>query len=210
MAHNTDIELLEKQNIQQSIVTLRGEPVMLDFLLARLYGVETRVLKQAVRRNIERFPEDFMFRLSQDECKFLVLSGVSQFVIPADYNFGGSTPFAFTEQGVAMLSSVLRSKVAVQINIDIMRAFVAARKLFLQNKEHEMAISELRIKMKMLEDALENNLGAVNDLSEQMRSELDDIYNAIGALSLKQTTSLKPLNPIGYEAIAERRKAGKK
>ena len=178
---------------------------MLDFQLARLYGVETRVLKQSVRRNIERFPEDFMFKLSQEECNLLVSSRVSQSVIPADYNFGGSTPFAFTEQGVAMLSSVLRSKVAVQINIDIMRAFVQARKLFLQNKEHEMAISELRLRMQELEDALENNLGAVNDLSEQMRQEIDNIYNAIGALSIKQHQTSKPLPPIGFEAIETRR-----
>ena len=177
---------------------------MLDFQLAKLYGVETRVLKQAVRRNIERFPADFMFRLTQDECNLLISNGESQSVIPSEYNFGGSTPYAFTEQGVAMLSSVLRSATAVQVNIEIMRAFVMARRLLLQNREHEMAINELRMKMQMLEDALENNLGAVNDLSEEMRAELDNIYNALGALSLKYQESSKPRNQIGFAAAEAR------
>lgn len=100
---------------------------MLDFDLAELYQVETRTLKQAVRRNIERFPGDFMFRLSTDEANKLIDIGRSQNVIPQDYNIGSSEMFAFTEQGVAMLSSVLRSGTAIQVNIAIMRAFVAMR-----------------------------------------------------------------------------------
>ena len=189
--------------LQQSILTMRGEQVMLDFQLAKLYGVETRVLKQAVKRNIERFPEDFMFRLTTEESKSLISNGGSQIVIPSGYNFGGTNPYAFTEQGVAMLSSVLRSDTAVRVNVEIMRAFVAARRLMLQNREHELAINELRMKMQMLEDALENNLGAVNDLSEEMRAELDNIYNAIGALSMKyQEPPKTKMNPIGYEATA--------
>ena len=196
----TATEGIQIYNLQQQILVLRNEQVMLDFQLAKLYGVETRVLKQAVRRNIERFPADFMFRLTQDECNLLISNGESQSVIPSEYNFGGSTPYAFTEQGVAMLSSVLRSATAVQVNIEIMRAFVMARRLLLQNREHEMAINELRMKMQMLEDALENNLGAVNDLSEEMRAELDNIYNALGALSLKYQESSKPRNQIGFAA----------
>ena len=88
-----------------------------------------------------------------------------------------------------------------------MNAFVAARRILAQHDKHEMAIGELRMRMKMLEDALENNLGAVNDLSEEMRHELDNIYNAIGALSVKQQPKQKPLKPIGYEAIDAERKA---
>ena len=98
---------------------------MLDRDLAELYGVETRVLKQAVNRNIIRFPAHFMFELSEDEIK----SMVSQFVIPSKSYFGGSTPYVFTEQGVAMLSAVLRSDVAIKISIRIMDAFVAMRKI---------------------------------------------------------------------------------
>ena len=178
---------------------------MLDFQLAKLYGVETRVLKQAVNRNIERFPQDFMFRLTKDECNTLISNEGSQSVIPSGYNFGGTNPYAFTEQGVAMLSSVLRSDTAVRVNVEIMRAFVMARRLMLQNREHELAINELRAKMQMLEDALENNLGAVNDLSEEMREELDNIYNAIGALSIKyQDPPKSKKNPIGFAATAAR------
>ena len=194
---------LQSYNLQQQILVLRGEQVLLDFQLSKLYGVETRVLKQAVKRNIERFPADFMFRLTQEECNLLITNRESQIVIPIGYNFGGSTPYAFTEQGVAMLSSVLRSATAVQVNIEIMRAFVMARRLLLQNREHEMAINELRMKMQMLEDALENNLGAVNDLSEEMRQELDNIYNALGALSIRQVNQ-QPLSPIGYDAIEQK------
>ena len=197
--------IVKYEQVKDKIIVLRGEQVMLDFQLAQLYGVETRVLKQAVNRNIERFPEDFMFRLTKDESNSLIYMGSSQIVIPTNYNIGSSTPYAFTEQGVAMLSSVLRSATAVRVNVEIMRAFVMARRLMLQNREHELAIEELRMKMKMLEDALENNLGAVNDLSEEMRNELDNIYDAIGALSVKvQDPPKAKMNPVGFAATAAR------
>ena len=191
-------DIVKYEQVKDYILLLRGEQVILDFQLAKLYGVETRVLKQAVNRNIDRFPGDFMFRLTKDECNNLILNRGSQSVIPSGYNFGGNNPYAFTEQGVAMLSSVLRSPTAIQININIMRAFVAARRLLVQNRETEMEISELRLKMQMLEDAVENNLGALNDLSEEVREEIDNIYNAIGALSVKIPESKKPRNPIGF------------
>lgn len=103
--------------------------MILDFDLAQLYGVETRALKQAVRRNPDRFPTDFMFELSSVEVKTLV----SQTVIPTRGKLGGAAPMAFTEQGVAMLSSVLRSPRAVQVNIAIMRAFVRLREMLMSN-----------------------------------------------------------------------------
>jgi hypothetical protein len=197
--------IVKYEQVKDKIIVLRGEQVMLDFQLAKLYGVETRVLKQAVNRNRERFPEDFMFKLTQDECNTLISNGGSQSVLPSGYNFGGTLPYAFTEQGVAMLSSVLRSDAAVRVNVEIMRAFVMARRLMLQNHEHTLAIEELRMKMQMLEDALENNLGAMNDLSEEMRTELDNIYDAIGALSIKvQDPPKAKMNPIGFEATAAR------
>ncbi len=102
---------------------------MLDYHLAELYQVETRALKQAVKRNIERFPSDFMFVLTKEEANLLLSIGVSQNVIPPDYNFGVAMPMAFAEQGVAMLSSVLRSKIAIEVNISIMRAFVLMRQM---------------------------------------------------------------------------------
>ena len=110
--------------IQSKIYEIRGQRVMLDFDLAVLYQVETRVLNQAVKRNIKRFPSDFMFQLTPDE--WVILK--SQFVISS---WGGTRklPFAFTEQGLAMLSGVLNSDIAIQVNINIMRAFVAVRQM---------------------------------------------------------------------------------
>jgi len=122
---------MELEQIKQSIHEIRGRKVMLDSDLAKLYEVETRVLKQAVRRNMERFPEDFMLILDQKETQNLV----SQNVIPTKNHFGGALPFSFTEQGIAMLSSVLKSKSAIQINISIMRAFVMIRAFALSYQE---------------------------------------------------------------------------
>jgi hypothetical protein len=115
--------------IESRIFTIRSLQVMLDRDLAELYGVETRVLKQAVNRNIIRFPSHFMFEFSEDEIKNMV----SQFVIPSKSYFGGSKPYAFTEQGVAMLSAVLRSDIAIKISIQIMDAFVKMRKIISSN-----------------------------------------------------------------------------
>ncbi len=209
MAKKTDIEkrpveAMQLRDVQQQILVLRGQQVLLDFQLTKLYGVETRVLKQAVNRNSERFPEDFMFRLTPDERNMLISNRGSQFVIPPEYNFGGNIPYAFTEQGVAMLSSVLRSPVAAQVNIEIMRAFVMARRLLIQNKEHELAINELRKRMELLENALQNNIETVSNLSDDVRKELKKIYNAFAALSARRNEKLPP---IGYEAIDAERKA---
>jgi len=121
---------MELENIKNNILEIRGKKVILDYELAKLYEVETRALKQAVRRNIERFPIDFMFELTEEEMKNLT----SQFVTSS---WGGTRhqSFAFTEQGVAMLSSVLKSKKAIQINISIMRAFVMIRQWALTHQE---------------------------------------------------------------------------
>lgn len=118
---------------------------MLDVHLAELYAVETRTLKQAVKRNIHRFPPDFMFELTDDEIDIMV----SQNVIPSRKHLGGARPYAFTETGVAMLSSVLRSEKAVEVNIAIMRTFVALRKR-LQNHE------QLRIDVEKIRQQLHN------------------------------------------------------
>jgi hypothetical protein len=122
---------MELEHIKNSILDIRGKKVMLDMDLAKVYEVETRVLKQAVRRNIDRFPSDFMFQLTEIEMHHLV----SQNVIPTLNHFGGAKPFAFTEQGVAMLSSVLKSKKAIHMNISIMRAFVMMREWALTHQE---------------------------------------------------------------------------
>ena len=181
---------MELQPIQSKIYEIRGQRVMLDFDLAELYQVETRVLKQAVRRNIERFPEDFMLRLSAKEANRLIDIGRSQNVIPQGYNIGSSEMFAFTEEGVAMLSGVLRSKAAVQVNIAIMRAFVAMRNYITTTTTVTAELSEIRARLALLEQTGKDNAEAVSDLSEDMRRELDSIYQAIGALSVKLPQAL--------------------
>ena len=193
------MEHLEK--IQSRIYEVRGVRVMLDFDLAALYQVETRVLKQAVRRNIERFPEDFLFRLTLEESNLLIYNGVSQIVIPPGYNPGGAEMFAFTEQGVAMLSGVLKSPRAIQVNISIMRAFVAMRNYIMSTRHIEAELAELRAKLELLERNNEENLAAVNDLSEDMRGEIADIYQAIAALSVKvhQSVADQPRQKIGFK-----------
>ena len=190
---------MELQPIQSKIYEIRGQRVMLDFDLAELYQVETRVLKQAVRRNIERFPEDFMLRLSAKEANRLIDIGRSQNVIPQGYNIGSSEMFAFTEEGVAMLSGVLRSKAAVQVNIAIMRAFVAMRNYITTTTTVIEELSEIRARLALLERADEDNAEAVNDLSEDIRKELDNIYEAIAALSVRIPEVKKPREPIGFK-----------
>ena len=149
---------MDLQIIQNKIFEVRGCRVMLDYHLAELYQVETRALKQAVKRNIERFPGDFMF------------------VIPPDYNFGAALPMAFTEQGVAMLSSVLRSKVAIEVNISIMRAFVLMRQMVIGYEELLKRIEELEV---------------------STDAQFNELYQALTQL-LSQSQQQKERRPIGF------------
>lgn len=135
-------ELIPLARVQKNILQLRGVQIILDRHLAELYGVENRALKQAVKRNPDRFPSDFMFELNEVEVEFLV----SQSVIPSKRELGGAAPYAFTEQGVAMLSSVLRSPQAVQVNIEIMRAFVKLRALSADHKALARRLNQLEQK----------------------------------------------------------------
>jgi len=134
--------LIPLEVIEQRILLIRGQKIMLSTHLAELYDVETRTLNQAVKRNISRFPKDFMFQLDGAEAQHLV----SQNVIPHKKYFGGSLPYAFTEQGVAMLSSVLNSERAIRVNIEIMRAFVRLRQIIASNKELAKRLDELEKK----------------------------------------------------------------
>ncbi len=129
-------------NPSDHIIDIRGTKVIIDYQLAFLYGVENRALKQQVRRNLKRFPPDFMFELSEPEVDWLV----SQNVIPEKRVLGGSVPMVFTEQGVAMLSSVLRSEKALEVNIAIMRTFVQLRKMMLVNENLKSKIDKLEKK----------------------------------------------------------------
>jgi hypothetical protein len=136
------LQVIREENISSFIYFIREEKVMLDADIAKLYEVETRVLKQAVRRNRKRFPDDFMFELTNEEMDFLV----SQNVIPSKKVFGGSKPFAFTEQGISMLASVLNSSRAIEVNIAILRTFVKLRQLLQHHKELADRIESLERK----------------------------------------------------------------
>ncbi|MBP5420455.1 MAG: ORF6N domain-containing protein [Bacteroidales bacterium] len=187
-------------NIHNYICEVRGRRVMLDSDLAMLYGVETRALKQAVRRNIERFPSDFMFELSLEEADSLLKISRSQIVTLKQGKNTKYKPFAFTEQGVAMLSSVLHSEVAIKVNIAIMRAFIQVREALTLSKSVSAEINELRAKVDLLAMQQEENLEAVNDLSEYVRKDIDNQYVAIGELALKlDDKKATPRSRIGFK-----------
>ena len=164
------------KNIQSKIYEIRNQKVMLDFDLAQLYEVETKVLNQSVKRNPDRFPEDFMFQLTEEEFSNLR----SQFVTSS---WGGKRymPYAFTEQGVSMLSSVLKSKKAVQVNISIMRVFVAVKQLILGNTELSKKLEELESKY---------------------NKQFSDVYEALNYLMdiKKADEKIKKRTKIGYKA----------
>ena len=185
---------MELQPIQSKIYEIRGQRVMLDRELAELYQVTTSALNQAVKRNAKRFPPDFMFQLTHQEFANLK----SQIVISS---WGGirKMPYAFTEQGVAMLSGLLNSDVAINANIAIMRAFVAMRNYIMTTTTVTAELSEIRARLALLEQTGKDIAEAVSDLSEDMRQELDNIYQAIAALSIKMPQARKTAQPIGFK-----------
>ena len=155
-SENLNIQTNQVQQIFKKICEIRGQKVMLDFDLAELYGVEKKVLNQAVKRNIDRFPPDFMFQLTKKEQITVLRSQIvtaksqsadNQENLKSKFSKVRFLPYAFTEQGVAMLSSVLNSKEAIKINIAIMRAFVEVRKLFFGNQDLFIKVSELASKV---------------------------------------------------------------
>ena len=183
---------MDIQIIQNKIYEIRGQRVMLDFDLANMYQIPTKALKQAVKRNIERFPERFMFQLTEHE--FLRFqNGIS--------SWGGTRklPYVFTEQGVSMLSAVLRSPTAIQVSISIMDAFVAMRNYILQSTQVSAELLELHSRLQLVERDCRENLEAMNDLSEDMRKDIDAIYEAIGALSVKLPKIQSPVQKIGFK-----------
>jgi len=173
---------MELQVIQSKIYEIRSQQVMLDFDLAELYEVETRVLKQAVKRNIQRFPPDFMFELTGNEINNLV----SQNVIPSKSYLGGAAPFAFLEPGVAMLSSVLKSAKAIEVNINIIRAFIAVRKYMIQASPSSLSRE------------IKEHIKALEEINEENEEKFDDIYIALTELAMKQKHAAKHRNPIGF------------
>ena len=171
----------ELQLIQGKIYEIRGQKVMLDFDLAEMYGIETRFLKQSVRRNLKRFSgDDFMFELTKDE--------LSRSQIAILKNGRGSNfkymPFAFTELGVAMLSSVLNSDTAIEINRNIMRAFVAIRQLIANPPVDR--VGELEKQMKELKDYIEDVFADYNDINDDTRMQLELINQTLAELQARK------------------------
>ena len=187
---------LKRIAIESLIYEVRGQKVMLDRDLARLYGVETKVLNQAVKRNIKRFPEDFMFQLTYNEC-------LRSQIVTLNTRQGHHLkymPHVFTEQGVAMLSSVLKSDTAIEVNIRIMRTFVSIRHQLSANQYISSELESMKAKLELLERNDEDNLEAINDLSEDMRREIDAIYQAIAALSVRKPEAQEPVRKkIGFK-----------
>ena len=171
---NLPIVMVSEENILEKIYLIRGQKVMLDRDLAEMYGVEVRVLTQAVKRNSTRFPEDFMFQINRDEFQNLK----SQIVISS---WGGSRtlPYVFTEQGVAMLSSVLNSETAIQVNIQIIRLFTKMKQLILD-------IKDLWMKIEKIEQHLMKN-----------DDEIKTIFAYLKNLLIQEN---KPRSPIGFRA----------
>lgn len=161
--------LIPVERIERAILLIHGQKVMLDADLAALYGVETKVLVQAVKRNLVRFPEDFMFQLSQEE--FAILR--SQFVTSSDWGGRRYPPYAFTEQGVAMLSGVLRSERAIQVNIEIMRTFIRLRRMLATH-------AELARKLDALERKYDAQFKQVFDAIRQLMAPPEPKRRAIG------------------------------
>lgn len=158
--------IMPAERIEGKIRLIRGKTVLLDRDLSNLYGVKPIALRQQVKRNIDRFPDDFMFQLVDDEVDDLL----SQNVIPSRSSLGGSMPYAFTQEGVAMLSSVLRSKQAVMVNIAVMRVFVKMRQMLADN-------AKLAKKLKELEDRMdEHDMNAVV-VMQTLRNLIDDKRN---------------------------------
>ena len=190
------------ERIKQRIHEIRGYRVMLDSDLSELYMVETKYLKRTVRANIERFPSDFMFELTKYEydslrCKnFTLKTGRGQ--------HSKYLPFAFTREGIAMLSGLLRSKIAVQTNINIMRAFFQMQEALLIVSNTQLQLEQIRTEIKQLRIDMNETLADQNDINESTRAQLEAISDAL--TELQNQGRKHPAKPeIGYMAIKKRR-----
>ena len=169
-----EIDVIESgsiNEIQARIYLVRGVQVMIDRDLALLYGVENRALRQAVRRNSEKFPDDFLLKLTDSESNNLITNGVSQTVIPSGYNTGGMQMYAFTEQGVSMLATVLHSKHASEISTAIMRAFVAMRRFLTANAGLFQRVGSLEQKQIETDKKLDVVLDKIEAISPSVSTE---------------------------------------
>ena len=182
---------MELSNIQKKIYEIRGYKVILDFDLAEMYQVETKSLNLSVKRNIKRFPSDFMFQLTADEWHSLRLQNETS-------KRGGRRylPYAFTEQGVAMLSGLLNSDIAIEMNIAIMRAFVYVRQVVLSALPINR-VTELEQQMRELKEYIEDVFTDYNDINDNTRMQLELINDTLAELQSNNKLK-KPRNPIGF------------
>ena len=190
------VQPISVDNIKAKIYEFRGQKVMLDFDLASLYQVETKRLKEAVKRNIDRFPEDAMFVLTEDEFASLR----SQF---ATSNKRGGTrymPFAFTELGISMLSSVLSSGIAVKINLQIMRTFIALKHYVVEKRSENLKIENLSLRIDKLNDYIENVLQTQNDINDDTAAQLELINQTLAELQAENTMKkhFEERKPVGF------------
>ena len=197
--------IVSTETIKSHIYELRGRKVMIDSDLSRLYCVETKNLKRAVRMNIERFPEDFMFELTKNEydtlrCNFFTLKG-------GRGQHSKYLPYAFTQEGIAMLSGLLRTPIAIQVNINIMRAFFQMQKALLAMSDTQLQLEQIRSDIKQLRIDMEETLRDQNDINEMITKEqsnltvqLENLNDAIAQLQAE--SNQKKLNgqrnPIGF------------
>lgn len=215
MSKTTDTKIpalvptIEVEQVQSLIHLIRGERVILDRDLAALYGVEVAQLNRQVKRNIERFPEDFMFQLTNQEVTNLrCQNGIS--------SWGGDRhlPHAFTEEGVAMLSGLLRSPVAIKVNIQIMRAFVYMKNALSALNETSLRQDKLELEVEKLRNYVEDILRDQNDTNELVGAQMEAINESLVELAVKVDSltqkKREPRNPIGFEAAAKRYEEEKK
>jgi len=188
---------MDVQLIQSKIYTIRHQKVMLDYDLAALYGTETKRLKEAVRRNIERFEgDDFMFQLTGEEVKTISRTQFATLNKGRGFNIKYA-PFAFTELGVAMLSSVLNSKTAIEINRGIMRTFATFRQL-LANQPLD-PLTEIQLEMEELKEYMEEVFSDYNDINEDTRMQIELINQTLAELQVSHKSRKdKPLKRIGF------------
>ena len=191
---------MEVQIIQNKIYEIRGCKVMLDFDLAEMYQVETKRLNETVKRNIKRFPPDFMFKLTSIEYNFLrsqIATLENQTPFDGRGKYSKYLPTAFTQEGVSMLSGLLNSDVAIQVNIAIMRAFVAVRQLLLHAPVDRTSL--LQQELKDLKQYIEEVFSDQNDINEDTRMQLELINNTLAALQAKNSVLNKPRKAIGFK-----------
>lgn len=186
--------MMELQIIQSKIYEVRGQKVMFDFDLAEMYGTETKYLKRSVKSNIKRFPVDFMFEVAKDEwdslrCSFSTLNS-------GRGRHPKYMPYVFTELGVSMLSSVLNSDTAIEVNISIMRTFVVVRQILAAPPVDR--VGQLESQMKELKEYIEDVFTDYNDINEDTRMQMESISQALAELQAKKKLEDKPRNPIGF------------